>query len=79
MIRCYDVACRLGCFQYDLAYADFKDLLRGIFSDKLLHLKLLAIHNMMDIKEYVTLRFTNFFIQNRNEVEQKVNLLRMLM
>ena len=79
MICCYDVACRLGCFQYDLAYADFKDLLRGIVSDKVLHLKLLAIHNMMDIKEYVTLRFTNFFIQNRNEVEQKVNLLHMLM
>ena len=40
------------CFQYDMAYGDFKDLNRKTFADKyyaINHLILLKIQNMMDI------------------------------
>ena len=40
------------CFQYDMAYGDFKDLNRKIFADKyyaINHLILLKVQNMMDI------------------------------
>ena len=43
------------CFQQDMAYGDFKGLIRKTASDKILghlilHLILLKIRNMMDIK-----------------------------
>ena len=40
------------CFQYDMAYGDFKHLNRKTFADKyyaINHLILLKIQNMMDI------------------------------
>ena len=38
-----------ACFQHDMAYGDFKDLVKTTAADKVLIL--LKIQNMMDIKE----------------------------
>ena len=37
------------CFQHDMAYGDFKDLATRTTSDKIKHLILLKIQNMIDI------------------------------
>ena len=37
------------CFQHDMAYGDFKALTRRASSDKIKHLILLKIQNMIDI------------------------------
>ena len=57
-----------ACFQHDMAYGDFKDLARRTASNKvlrdlILHLILLKIQNMIDIKEDWLLWFINFLIK----------------
>ena len=49
-----------------MAYKDFKKLTRRIVSDKILrdmHLMLLKIQNLMDMKEILLQWFTNFLIK----------------
>ena len=60
-----------ACFQYDMAYGDFKDLKRRTASDKILRDKafnIAKILNMMDIKEELLLWFTSFLIKSRKVV-----------
>ena len=38
------------CFQHDMTYGDFVDLARRTASDKIMHLILLKMRNMVDIK-----------------------------
>ena len=57
-----------ACFQHDMAYGDFKDLPRRtaankVLRDLILHLILLKIQNMIDIKEDWLLWFINFLIK----------------
>ena len=57
-----------ACFQHDMAYGDFKDLARRtaankVLRDLILHLILLKIQNMIDIKEDWLLWFINFLIK----------------
>ena len=49
-----------ACFQHDMAYGDFKDLITKTASDKILHLILLKIQNMMDIDVDLLEWFINF-------------------
>ena len=69
------------CFQHDMAYEDFKDLVKRTASDKALVLKrliLLKILNMMDIKGGLLLWFTNFLIKREQAavlIQMQINLL----
>ena len=54
-----------GCFQYDLAYKDFKDLARRAASDKVLRdetFNRLKIQNMIDMKE-VCFTYRSIFLR----------------
>ena len=54
------------CFQHDMAYGDFKDLLRRTASDKILHDKAInsvKIENMIDIIVDLLQWFINFLIR----------------
>ena len=56
-----------ACFQHDMAYGDFKDLLRRTDSDKMLrdkHLILLKIQNIMDINVNLLQWSIKFLIKN---------------
>ena len=55
-----------ACFQYDMAYGDFKDLEKRTASDNILRDKafnIVKILNMTDIKEDLLLWFPNFLIK----------------
>ena len=55
--------CDIACFQYDIAYGDFKDFPRRTASDKVLGDKAFSIaknQNMMDINVDLVQWFTNF-------------------
>ena len=55
-----------ACFQYDMAYGDFKDLEKRTASDNVLRDKafnIVKILNMTDIKEDLLLWFPNFLIK----------------
>ena len=60
-----------GCSQHDMAYGDFKELIRITASDKVLeirHLLLLKIQNMMNVKEDLLPWFINFLIKSQQLV-----------
>ena len=62
-----------ACFQHYMTYGDFKDLKRRAASDNLLrdkikHLILVKILNMIGIKEGLLLWFINFLIKSRKVV-----------
>ena len=56
-----------ACFQYDMAYGDFKDLAKRTACDKILKDKafiLLKILNPINIKDDLLLCFTHFLIKS---------------
>ena len=60
-----------GCSQHDMAYGDFKELIRITASDKVLeirHILLLKIQNMMNVKEDLLPWFINFLIKSQQLV-----------
>ena len=66
----YKTALDKTCFQHDMAYGKSKDLTKRTQSDKIKHLKLRVIQNMMVIKED---QFTSFLIKSLVEVVLLIN------
>ena len=66
-----------GCSQHDMAYGDFKELIRITASDKVLeirHLLLLKIQNMMNVKEDLLPWFITFLIKSQQLVVLETKL-----